>query len=79
MDQQPELGGLLLHLTIEAPSRHRKCNGTEATAEIESSSAPASVGTPLPEFSAIDANDAPFRSADLRGRPVLIKFFRGHW
>jgi cytochrome oxidase Cu insertion factor (SCO1/SenC/PrrC family) len=37
------------------------------------------VGAPLPDFTAPDENGAPFAIADLRGHPVLIKFFRGHW
>lgn len=37
------------------------------------------VGDPLPEFEALDEHGEPFRSTSLRGRPVLIKFFRGHW
>lgn len=39
----------------------------------------ATLGAPLPEFTATDENGEVFRSADLRGSPVLIKFFRGHW
>jgi hypothetical protein len=37
------------------------------------------VGEPLPDFTAPDENGAPFRLASLAGRPVLLKFFRGHW
>ena len=36
-------------------------------------------GQPLPEFTALDETGAVFDSASLRGRPTLIKFFRGHW
>jgi len=32
-----------------------------------------------PDFSAIDAEGAKFRLSDLRGSPVLLKFFRGYW
>ncbi len=37
------------------------------------------VGDALPAFEAKDHNDEWFRSEALRGRPMLIKFFRGHW
>jgi hypothetical protein len=46
----------------------------------QSSQAPAvAVGSPLPGFSALDDSGAKFELSDLDGRPVLIKFFRGHW
>jgi hypothetical protein len=46
----------------------------------QSRQAPAiAVGEPLPGFTAPDENGAPFRVEALRGRPVLIKLFRGHW
>ena len=37
------------------------------------------VGDVMPAFSAPDDRDDVFDSARLRGNPVLIKFFRGHW
>ncbi len=37
------------------------------------------VGSPLPDFEAPDHNGETFRSVSLRGKPMLIKFFRGHW
>ena len=37
------------------------------------------VGAPLPEFSGIDEHGEAFRSTDLAGHPILLKFFRGHW
>ena len=37
------------------------------------------VGQPLLEFSAPDQNGNVFDSATLRGKPILLKFFRGHW
>ncbi len=46
----------------------------------QSKQAPAvAVGSPLPEFSAPDQDGRPFTPSSLRGRPVLLKFFRGHW
>ena len=38
-----------------------------------------SVGRPILDFSAPDADGRPFALAALRGRPYLLKFFRGHW
>ena len=37
------------------------------------------VGEPIPRFTAVDDRDQPFDSESLRGRPVLLKFFRAHW
>ena len=37
------------------------------------------VGDVLPHFTAPDDTGAPFDIAKLQGRPVLLKFFRGHW
>jgi cytochrome oxidase Cu insertion factor (SCO1/SenC/PrrC family) len=38
-----------------------------------------SVGRPILDFTAPDAEGRPFALAGLRGRPYLLKFFRGHW
>jgi peroxiredoxin len=37
------------------------------------------VGQEAPDFAASDSGGATFRLASLRGAPVLLKFFRGHW
>jgi hypothetical protein len=37
------------------------------------------VGARLPDASAPDENGTPFALASTAGRPVLLKFFRGHW
>jgi len=37
------------------------------------------VGEPILDFTAPDAEGHPFALASLRGRPFLLKFFRGHW
>ena len=37
------------------------------------------VGETIPSFSAPDDRGELFDSAQLRGNPVLIKFFRAHW
>ena len=37
------------------------------------------VGRPLPDFSALDETGTPFPVRELVGRPILLKFFRGHW
>ena len=36
-------------------------------------------GSPLPAFSAPDHQGNTFDSSSLDGRPILLKFFRGHW
>ena len=46
----------------------------------QSKQAPAvAVGDPMLDFTALDENGKPFELASLKGRPVLLKFFRGHW
>jgi hypothetical protein len=37
------------------------------------------VGGPILDFTAPDADGRPFELSSLRGRPYLLKFFRGHW
>ncbi len=37
------------------------------------------VGCPVLDFTALDDEGRPFDLASLRGRPFLLKFFRGHW
>ncbi len=37
------------------------------------------VGATLPAFNAPDENGETFESTSLAGKPVLLKFFRGHW
>jgi hypothetical protein len=37
------------------------------------------LGAPLTHFEAHDENEEVFDLASLAGRPVLLKFFRGHW
>jgi peroxiredoxin len=38
-----------------------------------------SVGQPVIDFTTTDDHGRPFDMVRLRGRPVLLKFFRGHW
>jgi hypothetical protein len=38
-----------------------------------------SVGARLPEFTALDDDGVPFTLSGIEGRPILLKFFRGHW
>jgi len=37
------------------------------------------VGERLRDFTAIDENDNEFSTASIAGKPLLLKFFRGHW
>jgi hypothetical protein len=37
------------------------------------------VGRPILDFTAPDADGRAFQLASMRGRPYLLKFFRGHW
>ncbi len=39
----------------------------------------AQLDAPLPDFSALDHTGRPRSIAEWRGRPLLLKFFRGHW
>jgi hypothetical protein len=59
-------GGSFLALTV-AISRQRV--GPDAV----------TVGARLPNFSALDENGDPFELASVMGKPLLLKFFRGHW
>ena len=37
------------------------------------------VGDRLPAFESVDDTGTPFNSMSLDGKPLLLKFFRGHW
>jgi len=37
------------------------------------------IGGPILDFTAPDDTGRPFDLASLRGKPFLLKFFRGHW
>ena len=37
------------------------------------------IGGPALDFTAIDHEGKPFSLSSLKGRPFLLKFFRGHW
>ena len=37
------------------------------------------VGSRIPDFTALDHNGQPFSLSSLNGKPILMKFFRGHW
>lgn len=37
------------------------------------------VGATLPDFTAPTDDGEPFTLSGLEGRPILLKFFRGHW
>ena len=37
------------------------------------------VGSPVPALSAPDENEEIFDMASMSGKPILLKFFRGHW
>ena len=37
------------------------------------------VGQTIPQFAALNRHGERFDSASLSGKPILMKFFRGHW
>ncbi|MCA9737648.1 MAG: redoxin domain-containing protein [Gemmatimonadetes bacterium] len=37
------------------------------------------VGTPAPDFTLAAYEGDPVRLSDLRGRPIVLVFYRGHW
>jgi cytochrome oxidase Cu insertion factor (SCO1/SenC/PrrC family) len=46
----------------------------------QSKQAPAvAVGSRIPDFTALDHTGEPFSLSSLKGKPILMKFFRGHW
>jgi len=50
-----------------------------ATSGLPEKKPAVSVGGIAPDFIATDANGHEFRLSGLRGRPVLMKFYRGYW
>lgn len=70
------LGGILAGLSLVVGSAFFFLSSLAG----QSRQAPAlAVGEPVLEFSATDENGEIFDLASLRGRPILLKFFRGHW
>ena len=61
------IGGGLVFLSLQTQSRQARL--TPAVA----------VGRPIIEFTLPDHEGRPFDLAALRGKPFLLKFFRGHW
>jgi len=51
---------------------------TTLTSRLPGTMPAAQVGEPAPVFTATDASGNPFDLGSLRGRAVLLKFFRGH-
>ena len=45
---------------------------------VPSATGPA-IGAPAPDFALSDQSGSAVRLADLRGAPVLLVFYRGHW
>lgn len=39
----------------------------------------ARVGAPMPDFTAIDGHGQPFDLQSMKGRRLMVKFFRGSW
>ena len=37
------------------------------------------LGAPAPDFALVDQSGKTVRLSDLRGAPVLLVFYRGHW
>jgi peroxiredoxin len=60
------LGGLAFLALFSASGQRRQPPAVE-------------VGGPILDFTATDDDDRSFDLASLRGRPFLLKFFRGHW
>jgi peroxiredoxin len=50
-----------------------------ATSGLPNQQLAVAVGAPAPDFSLGDAEGRPFRLSELRGAPVLLKFYRGYW
>jgi len=46
---------------------------------LEKKTSTVAVGKPILDFTALDDQGRTFELASLRGRPFLLKFFRGHW
>jgi len=53
--------------------------GMRLISRQDAKEAAVAVGRPIVDFSAIEDTGERFELATLRGRPFLLKFFRGHW
>lgn len=59
------VGGLLVYLL--------------SIAKLPDGSLVATLGEPMPPLQAVDHDGNPFKLGDLRGRRIMVKFFRGSW
>jgi cytochrome oxidase Cu insertion factor (SCO1/SenC/PrrC family) len=77
LSQSPGLfGGILAGATVAVAA---VAFLLQALASQSGQSPAFAVGDALPSFSALDDRGEPFDLARLNGRPILMKFFRGHW
>lgn len=53
--------------------------GLDRIAALPSPVPNAVIGEVVPDFTTLDSEGESFTLSSLRGRPVLLKFFRGHW
>ncbi len=70
------LGGILAGVTVAFGAI---AVGLQALASQSNQSPAIAVGGRLPTFTALDDEGKSFDLARLNGRPILMKFFRGHW
>ena len=70
------LGGMAASLAILAGSLFLLGSLTSRLPDKRPS---AGVGQPAPDFTARDADGKNFTLSSLKGRTVLLKFFRGYW
>ena len=69
-------GGILAGLSVTVGVVY----AVDSSLRGQSAQLPAvAVGQPLPDFTAPDENGDLFSLSSLHGKPVLLKFFRGHW
>jgi len=73
-------GGLLLRIACGvAITIVALFMGLDSIATLPSPVPSVGVGSPAPDFTARTSEGDDFSLSSLRGRPVLLKFFRGHW
>jgi peroxiredoxin len=69
-------GGIAAGVAIVSGTAFLALNAASGQARVRPA---VSLGGPVLEFTATDDEGRPFALAELRGRPYLLKFFRGHW
>ncbi|HJP69458.1 MAG TPA: redoxin domain-containing protein [Sphingomicrobium sp.] len=74
---RPGIGSAILSISAMLPAALFLLGTTKS--RLPSLTPNLSIGQKAPDFTVLDAHGEPFHLSDLRGTPILLKFYRGFW